>query len=110
MTGGRLLRVKAASFRDEKAFCFTYGDGVSNVDISDTNPKFHKRLTVEDGHADCGLRPWPLRRAAHRERTGSWRFKEKPKGDGAMINAGFFVLSPRRVSILSEGRRTRLGG
>ena len=90
MTGGRLLRA-AAYLRDEAAFCFTYGDGVSDVDVRATID-FHlahgKAATV------TAVRP-PGRFGALDIHNGEVvRFKEKPGGDGALINGGFFVLSP----------------
>ena len=89
MTGGRLKRVK--EYVDEKTFCFTYGDGLSDVDIANL-VKFHKdkkriatitsvqppgRFGLVDIHDDKIL-----------------RFTEKPAGDGNWINGGFFVLEP----------------
>lgn len=91
MTGGRLLRV-AEHLRDEEAFCLTYGDGVSDVDIRAVID-FHKchgkdaTLTAVYPSARFGA----LEIANGRVRS----FQEKPKGDGAMINGGFFVLSPK---------------
>ena len=95
MTGGRLHRV-ASYVRDEEAFCFTYGDGVSDVDIS-ASIAFHK----SHGKAATLTATFPPGRFGALDmkdgRVNS--FREKPKGDGAMINGGFFVLSP---SVLSE--------
>jgi glucose-1-phosphate cytidylyltransferase len=95
MTGGRLRRV-ASYVRDEEAFCFTYGDGVSDVDIS-ASIAFHK----SHGKAATLTATFPPGRFGALDmkdgRVNS--FREKPKGDGAMINGGFFVLSP---SVLSE--------
>ncbi len=95
MTGGRLRRV-AGYVRDEEAFCFTYGDGVSDVDIS-ASIAFHK----SHGKAATLTATFPPGRFGALDmkdrRVNS--FREKPKGDGAMINGGFFVLSP---SVLSE--------
>src|SRR5688500_11543783 len=91
MTGGRLLRV-ASYVRDEEAFCFTYGDGVGDIDIGATIA-FHRAhgkaatLTATHPPGRFGALDIHDRRGMH--------FKEKPKGDGAMINGGFFVLSPR---------------
>lgn len=95
MTGGRLLRV-ADHIRDEEAFFFTYGDGVGDVDIS-ASLAFHKEhgkaATLTSAYA-------PGRFGALAIEQGHVRsFEEKPRGDGAMINAGFFVLSP---SVLKE--------
>ena len=90
MTGGRLGRV-ADYVKDEEAFCFTYGDGVSDLNITETI-EFHrahgKQATL------TGVFP-PGRFGALDISNGKVNsFKEKPRGDGAMINGGFFVLSP----------------
>lgn len=90
MTGGRLGRV-AQYVKDEKAFCFTYGDGVGDIDIGATiafHQKHGKDATLTATYP-------PGRFGALDIRNGKVEsFKEKPKGDGAMINGGFFVLSP----------------
>jgi glucose-1-phosphate cytidylyltransferase len=91
MTGGRLGRV-AEHVKDEEAFCFTYGDGVGDVDIGATIA-FHRR----HGKSATLTSTYPPGRFGaidiHDGQVMS--FKEKPKGDGAMINGGFFVLSPK---------------
>jgi glucose-1-phosphate cytidylyltransferase len=90
MTGGRLLRV-AQHVRDEPAFCFTYGDGVADLDITasiDFHRQHGKAATVTATHPPGRFGALDI---AHGEVL---RFKEKPAGDGAMINGGFFVLSP----------------
>ncbi len=90
MTGGRLGRV-AQYVKDEKAFCFTYGDGVGDIDISATIA-FHQQHGKD---ATLTATYPPGRFGALDIRNGKVEsFKEKPKGDGAMINGGFFVLSP----------------
>jgi len=91
MTGGRLKRVK--DYVGDKAFCFTYGDGVSNVNISD----------LIDFHREQGALA-TLTAVQPPGRFGAFRlghtddkvhsFKEKPEGDGAWVNSGFFVLEP----------------
>ena len=97
MTGGRLHRV-AAYVRDEESFCFTYGDGVGDIDIRATID-FHK----SHGKAATLTATFPPGRFGaldiHDRQVKN--FKEKPKGDGAMINGGFFVLSPRVLHYLS---------
>lgn len=91
MTGGRLLRV-ADYIRDEEAFCFTYGDGVSDVDISSVI-NFHKSHGKD---ATLTAVYPPGRFGALEIQEGKVKsFEEKPKGDGSMINGGFFVLSPK---------------
>lgn len=96
MTGGRLKRV-ADYVKDDEAFCFTYGDGLSNVNIT-KSIAFHKK------HGKKAT----LVAAFQPGRFGALdiiqkqvkRFKEKPLGDGAMINGGFFVLSPRVLNYI----------
>lgn len=90
MTGGRLRRV-AEYIKNEEAFCFTYGDGVGDVDIS-RSIDFHK---THGKKATLTATFPPGRFGALDINAGQVNsFKEKPKGDGAMINGGFFVLSP----------------
>jgi glucose-1-phosphate cytidylyltransferase len=99
MTGGRLRRV-AAYLAGEEAFCFTYGDGVGDVDITRLI-QFHRehgRLATLTAALPPGrfgaidIRPEDGRVAS---------FKEKPKGDGSRINGGFFVLSPKVIDLLA---------
>lgn len=96
MTGGRLKRV-ADYVKDDEAFCLTYGDGVSDVDIGSTIA-FHKA----HGKAATLTSTWPPGRFGSLDVEGQrvMSFKEKPKGDGAIINGGFFVLSPKVLSYL----------
>jgi len=98
MTGGRLKRV-AKYVRDDEMFCMTYGDGVSNLDISATID-FHRA----HGKAATLTASYPPGRFGaldiHQGKVRS--FREKPQGDGAMINAGFFVLSPRVLEYLKD--------
>ena len=91
MTGGRLKRV-ADYVRHEEAFCFTYGDGVSDVDIT-AQLSFHK----EHGKLATVTAVQPPGRYGSLDMAGDTvnGFIEKPKGDGGWINGGFFVLSPR---------------
>lgn len=90
MTGGRLGRVRKYIEQDE-AFCFTYGDGVGDIDIT-ASIAFHK----SHGKAATLTSTYPPGRfgALDIRNKQVLNFKEKPKGDGAMINGGFFVLSP----------------
>ena len=96
LTGGRLKRV-AAYIKDEESFCFTYGDGVSNVDIG-SSIAFHRRhgklATV------TAVRPPGRYGALERDGEKVTGFIEKPRGDGGMINGGFFVLSPRVLDLI----------
>ncbi|MFZ9477267.1 MAG: glucose-1-phosphate cytidylyltransferase [Steroidobacteraceae bacterium] len=97
MTGGRLRRV-ADYIRGDDAFCFTYGDGLSDVDIR-ASIEFHrahgKWATV------TAVQPPGRYGAIQREGTRITAFTEKPRGDGALINGGFFVLSPKVLDLLS---------
>jgi glucose-1-phosphate cytidylyltransferase len=97
MTGGRLLRV-AEYVKNEEAFCFTYGDGVGDIDISAT-VRFHKA----HGKAATLTATYPPGRFGALDLNNQQvvNFNEKPKGDGAMINGGFFVLSPRVLEYLT---------
>lgn len=98
MTGGRLRRV-ADYVRNDEAFCFTYGDGVSDVDIS-AAIEFHR------GHGKLATltAAYPPGRFGALDIDGDQvnQFIEKPKGDGALINGGFFVLSPRVLDYLEN--------
>ena len=90
MTGGRLKRA-ASYIQNEEVFCFTYGDGVSDVNITELLA-FHKAQKVK-ATLTAVLPPGRFG-ALDIDGTRVRSFKEKPKGDGAMINGGFFVLSP----------------
>jgi glucose-1-phosphate cytidylyltransferase len=98
MTGGRLRQVAEYVRRDE-AFCMTYGDGVSDVDISATI-EFHKN----HGKAATLTATYPPGRfgALNIEGQQVKQFMEKPKGDGALINGGFFVLSSSVLDYLES--------
>ena len=98
MTGGRLKRV-ADYVKNEESFCLTYGDGVSDVNISELIA-FHKEQDVK---ATVTATIPPGRFGAldiKMNKVGS--FMEKPKGDGAMINGGFFVLSPSVLDFIAD--------
>jgi glucose-1-phosphate cytidylyltransferase len=97
MTGGRLRRV-GDYVKDEQEIFFTYGDGVSDVNIADLLA-FHRSLGVKATLTAT----MPAGRFGvldiddnHKVHT----FREKPKGDGAMINGGFFVLSPEVIDYI----------
>jgi glucose-1-phosphate cytidylyltransferase len=99
MTGGRLNRV-ADYVKDEEAFCFTYGDGISNVNISDLI-KFHQ----SHGNKATVTAVYPPGRFGALQidaRKCITSFKEKPRGDGNLINGGFFVLSPSILPLLVD--------
>ena len=96
LTGGRLKRV-ADYIKDEEAFCFTYGDGVSDVDIS-AAIRFHQ----QHGKLATITAVQPPGRYGALERSGDQvtGFVEKPRGDGGLINGGFFVLSPKCLDLI----------
>lgn len=96
MTGGRLGRVRKYIENDDM-FCFTYGDGVGDIDIG-ASIAFHK----QHGKSATLTATYPPGRFGALDiREGKvLNFKEKPKGDGAMINGGFFVLSPKVLGYL----------
>lgn len=96
LTGGRLKRV-AEYIESEKAFCFTYGDGLSDVDIKGSID-FHLR----HGKMATVTAVLPPGRYGALERFGDrvTRFVEKPRGDGGLINGGFFVLSPKCLDLI----------
>ena len=93
MTGGRLKRV-LSYVKDEEAFCMTYGDGVANININELI-KFHK----SHGKQATLTATYPPGRfgALNIINNQVKKFEEKPKGDGALINGGFFVLSPKVI-------------
>lgn len=95
-TGGRLGRV-ADYLRDEDDFCFTYGDGLSDVDIG-ASIAFHR----EHGRSATVTAVQPPGRYGALECNGGEveAFTEKPRGDGALINGGFFVLSPDCLDLI----------
>jgi glucose-1-phosphate cytidylyltransferase len=100
MTGGRLKRVH--QYLDEEDFCFTYGDGVGNIDI----PRlitFHQ----EQGTLATLTATQPSGRfgALEVQKNKVIRFQEKPQGEGGWINGGFFVLSPKVIDYI-EGDNT----
>ena len=98
MTGGRLKRVKEY-IEDEEAFCFTYGDGVGNVDIT-ALIAFHKKQKVL-ATLTATIPPGRFG-ALDLSDNKILSFQEKPKGDGALINGGFFVLSPKVIDYIKN--------
>ena len=100
MTGGRLKRV-ADYVKDEELFCLTYGDGVSDVNITELIA-FHK---AQDKKATLTATLPPGRFGAL-DLAGNKvnSFVEKPQGDGAMINGGFFVLSPKVIDYIKDDK------
>ena len=102
MTGGRLRRV-AEYLKDEEAFCFTYGDGVSDIDIT-AQLAFHKahgkQATI------TSITPPGRYGALTTEGNQVLGFAEKPPGDGGAFNGGFFVLSPKVISQITGDATT----
>ncbi|MES9886975.1 MAG: glucose-1-phosphate cytidylyltransferase [Candidatus Sedimenticola sp. 6PFRAG1] len=98
MTGGRLKRVREY-LKDESAFCFTYGDGVADIDIS-AEIAFHqshdKLATV------VAVQPPGRYGALSINNFMVSEFAEKPRGDGGLINGGFFVLSPECIDLIEN--------
>lgn len=99
MTGGRLGAV-SKYIKNEKAFCFTYGDGVSDINIS-KSIAFHKK----HGKKATVTAVYPTARfgALKIEDDFVIGFEEKPKGDGGFVNGGFFILSPKVLELI-DGR------
>jgi glucose-1-phosphate cytidylyltransferase len=97
MTGGRLKRVNGYLEPDEP-FLFTYGDGVADINIT-AEIAFHashgKLATV------CAIQPPGRYGALVRDRDTVLGFREKPPGDGAWVNGGFFVLHPEVLNYIS---------
>lgn len=97
LTGGRLKRV-ARYLDGEEAFCFTYGDGLADVNISaliDSHRSHGKPATV------TAVQPPGRYGALVLAGNGVKGFTEKPRGDGAAINGGFFVLSPKVIDLIA---------
>ncbi len=99
MTGGRLKRIKEHVGND--TFCFTYGDGVSNINITELI-NFHKSqqtlatLTAVQPPGRFGAM------VLGQEQTKITQFREKPEGDGAWINGGYFVLEPQVIDFIAD--------
>src|SRR3546814_18792571 len=89
LTGGRLKRVR--EHLGDEPFCFTYGDGVSDINLGELI-KFHrqhgKRATV------TAIQPPGRYGALNMQGDAVTSFQEKPAGDGAWINGGYFILDP----------------
>lgn len=98
MTGGRIKRI-AKYIQDEEAFFLTYGDGVGDIDIQ-SSLDFHK----SHGKTATMTATYPPGRFGALEISQGQvkSFREKPKGDGALINGGFFVLSPKVLDYIND--------
>jgi len=102
MTGGRIKR--AQDYIGKKAFMLTYGDGVSDINISELI-KFHKKhgkaMTMTSAQPDGRFG------ALNIDKNNKVKeFTEKPKGDGSWINAGYFVCEPKVFDYITEGDTT----
>ena len=98
LTGGRLKRVK--EYLNGETFCFTYGDGVSNLNISELVAYHQKQGRLATVTA---VQP-PGRYGALNIDTegGVLNFQEKPQGDGAWINGGYFVVEPTVIDLITD--------
>lgn len=97
MTGGRLKRVR--EYLNDEPFCFTYGDGVGDVNITESIA-FHK---AEGRKATLtGVQPPGRFGALDIEGSRVNSFQEKPDGDGNWINGGFFVLEPSVIDLIND--------
>jgi glucose-1-phosphate cytidylyltransferase len=97
MTGGRLKRVR--EHLGEEEFCFTYGDGVSDVNITESIA-FHRKQ--ERLATLTGVQPPGRFGVLNLQDNRVASFEEKPHGDGAWINGGFFVLSPKVIDLIED--------
>ena len=95
MTGGRLKRV--SEFLNNETFCFTYGDGVADINITELI-EFHRKNKREA--TLTAVQPPGRFGSIEFERGKVLSFKEKPQGDGNMINGGFFVLEPSVLDLI----------
>jgi len=98
MTGGRIKRIEKY-VKDEDFFCLTYGDGLSNINISNLisfHKKHGKKATV------TSVTPPGRFGAIELKNNVVTNFHEKPRGDGGRINGGFFVLSPSVLKLIPD--------
>ena len=99
MTGGRLGRVK--KFVENDTFCFTYGDGLGNINIReliDCHKVQGKKATV------TAVKPAGRFGALEIEKNNVLNFNEKPLGDGNWINGGFFILEPKVLELIQNDK------
>ena len=99
MTGGRLKRIQSYLERNED-FCLTYGDGVSNVNIAELIA-FHKQHQLQ-ATVTAAYPPGRFGALDIQPNNTVMSFQEKPKGDGGMINAGFFVLNTNVLNLIQS--------
>jgi glucose-1-phosphate cytidylyltransferase len=99
MTGGRLKRIR--KYIGEETFCLTYGDGLSDVDIQETIKFHHEQKVLVTLTA---VQP-PGRFGAFTLAEGEMKvshFREKPRGDGAWVSGGFFIMEPEAINYVSD--------
>ena len=96
-TGGRIKAI-GDYVKNEDSFCLTYGDGLSNLNIQETID-FHNKHG-KDATVTAVYPPGRFGALEINDQDIVESFEEKPKGDGAMINGGFFVLSPNILSTI----------
>jgi len=96
-TGGRLKRV--ASYLDDEPFCFTYGDGVSDIDVRKTVELFEREKVLA---VVAAVQPAGRFGILNLDRSRVVSFEEKPRGDGSWTNGGFFVLSPKVIDYVED--------
>ena len=101
MTGGRLKRV--SEYINNETFCFTYGDGVADININELI-KFHNKNGRQA--TLTAVKPPGRFGSIKFERGKVLSFQEKPKGDGNMINGGFFVLEPSVIDLIDNDECT----
>jgi glucose-1-phosphate cytidylyltransferase len=99
LTGGRLKRVKEYIEKDE-SFCFTYGDGLANINIS-ALIKFHKNHGKQ-ATVTATLPPGRYGALKFGPDDVVESFQEKPDGDGSWISGGFFVLNPNVIDLIND--------
>jgi glucose-1-phosphate cytidylyltransferase len=97
MTGGRLKRV--SKYIGGEAFCFTYGDGVSDINIQDLIKAHEKQVKLA---TVTTIQPPGRYGAIDIQNSNVIAFQEKPAGDGAWINGGFFVLEPGVIDLIED--------
>ncbi len=103
MTGGRLKRVK--DYIGDETFCFTYGDGIGNMNIADLIEFHHSQGTMATLTAVQPPGRFGAFSMAH-DQHKVFTFHEKPEGDGAWVNGGFFVLEPQVMDYIGDDSST----
>ena len=105
LTGGRLRRV--APYLDDEPFCFTYGDGVSDVDVRKSVELFKREKVLA---LVTAVQPAGRFGILNLDRSRVINFEEKPRGDGSWTNGGFFVLSPKVLDYIDDDLTSWEGG